>query len=544
MVFKLRVLVRFTVWAFIAVFLAVCGCTRQSLWSLANEKKPVLKVATLFTAHDVHKYLSTDNDIATAMNWCRNTGVTHVYLETYRNGFPAEKKLITVAKSRFAAEGFEVSGCVTTTGVGKISTGWKLISCYTDNSTRQQLENIFRHTASMFDEIMIDDFLFTDCECQQCQQARGQKSWSDYRCALMNSISADYILALARAVNPRVKVIIKYPLWYEQFHNHGYDVIGQTSLYDKIYIGTETRDYDGPRKDRKVQYQAYYIMRWLGGIGGAKTAGGWFDSIDTTEHTYVEQARQTVLGGAEELFLFSYGHLHDGNNPANVEKFRSELPGLFRLAALVKDKPVRGIIVPKPPGSDAQNEEYVLSFAGMLGLPLVPCAQIYPDAKAAFFSIHALKDPAFTDKLRQMLDTGRPVAVTDTLARALESQGVKFTGDNPTILPVNGDPKNLLKLTPEQLAAVRNKLLEPFGMKFYAPNNVGLYLFGSDCIVVENFNNEPVTGRLEFANRLKVKESLVLPFDAQVRLRHGSRKLEVAVPPRALVAFKITGRFG
>lgn len=360
----------------------------------------------------------------------------------------------------------------------------------------------------------------------------------------MNRVSADYILAPARAVNPNVRVIIKYPLWYEQFHNYGYDVVGQTQQYDRIYIGTETRDYDGPRKDRKVQYQGYYIMRWLGGIGGAKTVGGWFDSIDTTEHTYVEQARQTVLGGAGELFLFAYGHLQDGDNPLNVQKFRSELGGLFKLAALVKDKPVKGIIAPKPANSDGCQEQYILSFAGMLGLPLVPCAEICPDARAAFFSVHALKDPGFADKLRHMLDTGRPVAVTDTLTKALELQGVKLTGENLTVLPVNGDPKNLLALTQEQLAAVRDKLLKPFGIKFYAPNNVGIYLFGKDCIILENFNNEPITGRLEFVRRVKVKKSLVLPLDAQVRLRRGRGKFEFIIPARALAAFKISGRMG
>ena len=50
-------------------------------------------------------------------------------------------------------------------------------------------------------------------------------------------------------------------------------------------------------------------MRWLGGIGGAKCGGGWFDPYGTTEATYLEQARQTVLGGARESMLFCYGSL-------------------------------------------------------------------------------------------------------------------------------------------------------------------------------------------------------------------------------------------
>ena len=38
----------------------------------------------------------------------------------------------------------------------------------------------------------------------------------------------------------------------------------------------------------------------LGGIGAEKCGGGWYDPSGTTEKTYVEQARQTILGGARE----------------------------------------------------------------------------------------------------------------------------------------------------------------------------------------------------------------------------------------------------
>ena len=32
---------------------------------------------------------------------------------------------------------------------------------------------------------MIDDFWFTDCECDECRKARGDQSWAEYRCDLM-----------------------------------------------------------------------------------------------------------------------------------------------------------------------------------------------------------------------------------------------------------------------------------------------------------------------------------------------------------------------
>ena len=88
----------------------------------------------------------------------------------------------------------------------------------------------------------------------------------------------------------------------------------------------------------------------------------------------MEQARQTVLAGAKEMLLFCYGSLQRDTGPANVEKLRTEIPGLFQLAKLVRNKPPKGIAAPKPPNSDAFQEQYVYDFVGMLGLPLVPTA--------------------------------------------------------------------------------------------------------------------------------------------------------------------------
>ena len=108
-------------------------------------------------------------------------------------------------KQRFLEAGIDVSGCVTPTQVGKKSTGWNPISCYTDLATQDRLQQIFEFTAGLFDEIMIDDFWFTDCECQECQAARdaqtvtiGQQkypvagtSWEDYRCELLVQLSGN-----------------------------------------------------------------------------------------------------------------------------------------------------------------------------------------------------------------------------------------------------------------------------------------------------------------------------------------------------------------
>ena len=60
----------------------------------------------------------------------------------------------------------------------------------------------------IFDEIMIDDFWFTDCTCPECDAARRSKTvrigdtahrvagdtWEDYRCELMVQLSREKVL--------------------------------------------------------------------------------------------------------------------------------------------------------------------------------------------------------------------------------------------------------------------------------------------------------------------------------------------------------------
>jgi hypothetical protein len=519
------------------VLLTASWSQAQSLWDLAVKNRNLLKISTLFTAQNVRDHLSSEQGINDAIAWCKKTGVTHVFIETFRSNYTAERNVLQNAKAKFQAEGFEVSGCVTTTLVGKKSTGWNLISCYTDKDTQDRLQEIFEYAASIFDEIMIDDFLFTDCKCDECQQARGDKSWADYHCDMMVRMSRDRILGPARKVNPNVKIIIKYPQWYDDFHNRGYEVLRETADYDKIWVGTETRDFDNERWGGKVQYEAYYIMRWLGEIGGDKTGGGWFDPYGTTEDTYVEQARQTVLADAKEMLLFCYGSLLRDTGPANVEKLRAEIPGLFKLAKLVRGRPIKGIAAPKPPNSDAFDEQYVFDFVGMLGLPLVPTAKIDADAEAAFFAVQALKDPDFTSKLKKMLAAGKPVLITDGLAKRLTD--IDLDSKNVTILKVGGSPRSLLKLTRQQLKPIRNKMLEPLGMKFDAPNKVALYLIGDNCLVVENFNDESIDATIEFSKPVTTQKTLVLPGDGDVDFSQNGTKLTFTkISPRTLVAIE------
>ncbi len=237
-------------------------------------------------------------------------------------------------------------------------------------------------------------------------------------------------------------------------------------------------------------------MRWLGGIGGNKCGGGWFDPYGTTEATYIEQARQTVLAGAKESVLFCYGSLLQETGPANMQVLRPLIPELLQVSEAVTDRKAIGVAAYKPPNSHPEQESRVFDFVGMLGVPLVPCHEFPKDAKAAFFSVHALKDPNLSQDSPKLIARGIPILVTDGLAKRLEGS-VPLNAANLRVLPVQSDPKSLLELSQPELHAIRQPLLNPFGHDLKAPNQVALYLYTDGSWVVENFNDQPVTVQLD-----------------------------------------------
>lgn len=476
------------------------------LWSLAKAKQQTHRFSTLVTAQQVRDLLSTDTGVDAAIDWCRKTAVTKIYVEVFRDGYQAEREASTHARNRLRAAGFEVSGCVTTTRVGTHSNNRRTLRCYTDRPTQDRLQEIFEYAAGLFDEVMIDDFWFTDCTCEQCDAARQAKTasvgdkayrvagdtWEDYRCELLVRLSEDRMLKAAKRINPKARLIIKYPQWYDRFHERGYEVLRETADFDRIWVGTETRDYNDKRWGGTPQYEAYFIMRWLGGIGGPKCGGGWYDPYGTTERTYLEQARQTVLGGARESLLFCYGSLLKDSGPKNIEMLRRNILELLSVAEQAGRRPIVGVAAYKPANSHPENERRVFDFVGMLGVPLVPCHGFPADAPAAFFSVHALKDAELPTRLSRFIASGKPVLVTDGLRDALADK-VHLAAANVHVLAVRGEPKRLLELPQSELDLLRTPLLRPLGHSLQAPNRVAFYLFADGSWVIENFNDEAVT---------------------------------------------------
>jgi len=511
------------------------------LFDLARAKRGTLAVSTLVMAPSIDKHLATDADVDRAIAWCQATGVTRIFLETFRNGFTADADLLRNARRRFEQASIAVSGCVTPTQVGPLSQDGSQRDCYADAATRTRLAEIFTYTAGLFDEIMIDDFLFTDCQCDTCRAGKGDRPWAAYRTDLMVDASRACILEPARRVNPKVRIIIKYPNWFDNLQNHGYDVVRQTELFDLIWVGTETREPDNPRWGSVQQYRGFFIMRWLGGIGGGKTGGGWFDEIDTGPAAYVEQARQTVLGGAGEMMLFNFASLNRPQCAEHVRRLRAELPTLLAIAECIAGREARGVAAVKPPNSPPGEEYAVYEFLGMLGLPIVPVERIPDRAAAVFLPVQAVHETDAAAKIARLIDAGTTVGITDGLAAALDGR-IDTAAPNVHILPVAGKPAALLDLSPARVNELRRTMLAPLGVALEAPTRVAIYLLGDDLLAVESFRDAPAEIVLTLNGLTEATLEHVLPPAAEPHLDRDGQTLRLALPARSLALLRL--RFG
>jgi hypothetical protein len=491
------------------------------IWLGAPQLSRAVEWSTLFTAQDVRDHLSTLQGRSEALEFCHRMGISKVYVETFRDGFQAEEPTLRTARDFFRQAGLKVSGCVTTTGIGKPSTGWNVAACFTNRKTQERLESIFRFSAALFDEIMIDDFFFTDCECSECTAAKGSMSWRQYREKLMLAMSRDRVLGPAREVNPNVKIILKFPQWYDNFQERGYVVDREAALYDRVWVGTETRDPSSDRWGHKQPYEGFFIYRWLADIGGGKTGGGWFDPYGTTPTVYLDQALTTVLAGAPEVFLFHYGDLISPEYRPQADAFAEHRGEFESLSKLVGNW--GGIPAYKPSSSDPGREPYIFDQIGMLAIPLLPTARFPAGARAALFTTSALEDAEFVPRLAAFLKAGGTALVSERLAhrlnadprlsvagsleleegrhlKSLQADGgrlVVFSDTLPGLTYVDAQNK-IAQLTPELRAALEEwrQVVSEFAPTLPdAPPRVAVFPLGGRVAVV-NYTELPVSCRL------------------------------------------------
>ena len=491
-------------------------------------------ISTLFTAQSVQDHLSTDEGRAEAARWCAEHGITKVYIESFRGLF-IEQSLLEEARNFFEEAGFEVDGCVTTVELAKTANNDRYVGCYAHEPNHELMERIFRRTAAVFDTIMIDDFLFTTCDCDECKKAAGGRSLAQYHSDVLHEMSIKRILGPAREVNPNCTVIIKYPNWYDRYYRGGYDVVRQTEVFDQIWAGNETREPGSAKWGRYPQTMAAYIQQWDHKLSDEKCMGGWYDALTTLPPTYLEQARNTILGGARESMLFCYSLLHDEEQGLpDAAAFVSEVKGLHKLAYLISGKKAVGVSVPKKPNCDATEELFIAGMYGMLGIPFVADTELDCCAKAAILGMQAIDYEDIRSYTQCMIAAGKPVAFTQ---RFLDHTGLQAPSGAVVFNPQEDIWNIVNKPTEEEIDALRNKLLEPYGVEMLAKSRVGLMLFDDDMEILQNFNDEAVEVSLKLCGRNGKARKIVhtLCEDKEAVLSREGRAYTLTIPPRTLV---------
>jgi len=527
------------------------------MFLLAPCRAVALDWSTLFTAQDVRDHLSTEAGRQEALAFCRKMGISKVYVETFRDNYQADEGTLKTARDFFRRAGLKVSGCVTTTRLGKVSTGWEESVCYTHRQNQERLAAIFRFTAGLFDEIMIDDFFFTDCECSECAAAKGAQSWRQYREKLMLKMSRECVLGPARAANPNAKVILKFPQWYDRFQASGYIPDQQAALYDRIWVGTELRDPASDEWGHVQQYRGYFLYRWLAEVGGAKTGGGWFDPYGTTPATYLDQPLITVLAGAPEVFLFHYGALTSAEGRAQADALEPRRARYEALAQYAKD--FGGLPTYKPVSSESGNDEYIFDEIGMLGIPLAPTSHFPQNARAALFTVHALEDTEFVPRLSRFLAGGGTAFLSQELAHRLDrdpqlagpasldlakGEELKALDVGPGKLVVFSealarlayvDGRNRVEQpTPElrqALSDLRNRVADFTVTSPDAPPRVAIFPLGGR-VAVANFTELPVACRLTGLAGMAHKCTKVYALDGATLATDGAT---LRLPPHSVL---------
>lgn len=424
---------------------AVCtGLVILFMSTLLNAKAHKnFKVSVYTRAYEVQKmedpqYLdSTWQAISSQMK------LDKIYLETHRDTRIVDQKTLTRAKKFFESKGLEVAGGITYT----IDEGnFFHTYCYSSPEDRKKVQEIIEYSAKNFDEVILDDFFFTSCKCKNCVKAKGDRSWSEYRLEMMTEASKNLIVGPAKAVNPNVKVIIKYPNWYDHFQECGFNLETQPHIFDGVYTGTETRD--AVMSEQHLQpYEGYLIFRYFYNLSSGRNGGGWVDPGGMMHlDRYAEQLWLTLLAKAPEQTLFDYRRLPSPLGERLIPEWKNEKTS-FDYASFLPLKKTTNIAtladhsldiidevvghlgnpvgIPSYKPYHSSGEDFLENYLGMIGIPMDLVPEFPAESDMVILTEHAKKDPEIVEKIKQHLLDGKHVMITSGLVDALQERGLR-----------------------------------------------------------------------------------------------------------------------
>jgi len=390
-------------------------------------------------------------------NYLQKLQIEKVYLEIFRGHegqMRFSEKFLDIEdveglKNYYEQKGLETAGglCIGSwaEGFGKQAVNLAgnpiNLPCYSAEETKEFYRKVSRRAANIFNEVLIDDWLFTDCFCQECidlfnsqfgcsvaladlNKAIAEENeeivgdWMKFRCQLISDFSQD-IVRCAKETNPEVKMNWKLPEWNNRFYFQGIDLHKIRDIYDAFYIGTEARE-------GVERYAAFHSFRYLKSIMAKKAVGVWFDilngwdwSLPIGVERYINQLKMSVLSGAQEIILWCYPEIIKVGREIHLEKFGEALPRLKKLSGKITGH--IGIATQRRCSVKALHspEGYLFDHLGTMGIPIKPMAKEEHDqAKMQIVTIHS----ADLD-YREFLQRGGRIVVTSEAAQRMVNQG-------------------------------------------------------------------------------------------------------------------------
>jgi hypothetical protein len=381
----------------------------------------------------------------------RQLKVDKVYIEVQRDRNLAADALLESVEKFFLDRGVRVAGgmALSDGGAGQFRS-----FCYTDPADRQFIKGAAELAARHFDEVIQDDFFFVSTKNDSDIAAKGTNTWTQFRLGLMDDAAENLIIKPARAVNPKVKLIIKFPNWYEHFQGSGYDLEREPELFDGIYTGTETRD-PVVTDQHLQQYESYLIIRYFDNIKPGGNGGGWVDTYSLRYiDRYAEQLWDTLFAKAPEIMLFEWSAMSHPIPPGDRAAWQdlhtsfdysqllkaytnnapagSPEPTIARVAGYALEQvdsflgqlgnPI-GIASYKP--YQSTGEDFLHNYLGMIGIPIDLHPQFPTNADLVLLAESAKFDPDIVAKIKGQLTAGKSVVITSGLLHALQHQGIE-----------------------------------------------------------------------------------------------------------------------
>lgn len=382
-----------------------------------------------------------------ADDWARISSqlkVDKVYIEVQRDRRTASDELLESVKQFFLAHHVQVAGGMALSD-GSINGQFQSF-CYTDPQDRAFIKSAAELAARHFDEVIQDDFFFVTTKNESDIKAKGNQTWTQFRLKLMDEAAQDLIVKPAHAVNPNVKMVIKFPNWYEHFQGLGYDLAREPKIFDGIYTGTETRD-PVITDQHLQQYESYEIIRYFENIAPGRNGGGWVDTYSVLYvDRYAEQLWDTMFAKARQMMLFEWSAMSRPIDPGNRAAWEN-LPTSFNYRGMLNGAPnptlarVAGYSLEqadrflgqlgKPIGIasykpfQSSGEDFLHNYLGMIGIPIDLRPEFPTNANLVLLTECAQADPDIVAKIKGQLAAGKSVVITSGLLHALQDRGIQ-----------------------------------------------------------------------------------------------------------------------